>query len=281
MNDDSYVYLLPYTCHEGEIRVKKIIEMKDIYWSRQGKEILHDLSWQVKKGEHWAVLGLNGAGKTTLLNMINGYIWPSKGEVSVLGNVFGQIDIHQLRKSIGWVSSSLAEKINGRHLAEDIVVSGKFASVGLVFAEPEEADFCRARELMEMLQVNYTYGQPYEKCSQGEKQKILIARGLMANPALLILDEPTTGLDFVAKEDLLHTIEKVATSESAPTIIFVTHHIEEVLPVFSHMLLLEDGTVFAQGTRGEILTSEYMSRLYNRNIQVDWYNERAWMALKD
>src|SRR5690625_6061435 len=97
MNDDSYVYLLPYTCHEGEIRVKKIIEMKDIYWSRQGKEILHDLSWQVKKGEHWAVLGLNGAGKTTLLNMINGYIWPSKGEVSVLGNVFGQIDIHQLR----------------------------------------------------------------------------------------------------------------------------------------------------------------------------------------
>lgn len=263
------------------IIMNKVIEMKDVSWKRQGKVILQDLSWEVQPGEHWAVLGLNGAGKTTLLNMVNGYIWPTTGEVTVLGNEFGKTDIHQLRRSIGWVSSSLGERINGRHMTEDIVVSGKFASVGLVFAEPEEADFEQARELMELLSVDHTYGQAYEKCSQGEKQKILIARGLMANPDLLILDEPTTGLDFIAREDLLKTIEQISKAKVAPTIIFVTHHIEEVLPIFSHMLLLENGTVFAKGTREEVLTSHDMSRLYNRNIQVDWHNSRAWMTLKE
>lgn len=261
--------------------MEKIIEMNNVSWRRQGKTILQDLSWEVQRGEHWAVLGLNGAGKTTLLNMVNGYIWPTTGEVTVLGNEFGKTDIRQLRQSIGWVSSSLGERINGRHTAEDIVVSGKFASVGLVFADPEDEDFERARELMELLAVDYTYGQAYEKCSQGEKQKILIARGMMANPDLLILDEPTTGLDFIAREDLLQTIEQIAKAEAAPTIIFVTHHIEEVLPIFSHMLLLEKGTVFAQGKREDVLTSDDMSRLYNRNIQVDWQNERAWMTLKE
>lgn len=261
--------------------MNEVIDMKNVSWRRQGTEILHDINWRVKQREHWAVLGLNGAGKTTLLNMVNGYIWPTTGEVSILGETFGKTDIQRLRQSIGWVSSSLGERINGRHLAEDIVVSGKFASVGLIFAEPEEEDFERARELMELLRVDYTYGQHYEKCSQGEKQKLLIARGLMANPALLILDEPTNGLDFIAREELLHTIEKIGKDEAAPTIIFVTHHIEEILPIFSHTLLLENGTVFAQGDRDQVLTSTYMSKLYKRNIQVDWLNSRAWMTLID
>lgn len=258
-----------------------VINMANVSWRRQGKEILHDVNWRVQQGEHWAVLGLNGAGKTTLLNMVNGYIWPTTGTVSILGNTFGDTDIHHLRKSIGWVSSSLGEKINGRHLAEDIVVSGKYASVGLVFAEPEDTDFECARTLMELLRVDYTYGRHYEKCSQGEKQKILIARGLMANPALLILDEPTNGLDFIAREELLHTIEEIGKAETAPTIIFVSHHIEEILPIFSHTLLLEKGTVYAQGTREDVLTSEHMSQLYQRDIRVDWRSQRAWMTLQD
>src|SRR5690625_572551 len=239
------------------------------------------MNWQVNAGEHWAVIGLNGAGKTTLLNMVNGYIWPTTGSVSVLGNEFGKTDIHEMRKSIGWVSSSLGERVNGRHLVEDIVVSGKFAAVGLVFAEPINEDFDKARELMKFLRAEYLYGQPYEKCSHGEKQKILIARGLMADPNLLILDEPTNGLDFIAREELLQTIEQIGKGEKAPTIIFVTHHIEEILPIFSHTLLLENGTVFAKGTRQDVLTSDYMSRLYKRNIQVDWRSNRAWMTLQD
>lgn len=263
----------------GEIYVENVIDMKNVSWKREGKEILHSIDWEVKKYEHWAVLGLNGAGKTTLLNMVNGYIWPTTGNVSILGNKFGQTDIHKLRRSIGWVSSSLGERVNGRHRTEDIVVSGKFASVGLVFADPEEADFARAREWMKLLGVEYTYGQNYEKCSQGEKQKILIARGLMANPKLLILDEPTNGLDFIAREELLETIAQVAAQDKAPTIIFVSHHIEEVLPIFTHTLLLKDGTVFAKGPREQVLTSENMSKLYGKNINVDWRQDRAWLTL--
>lgn len=259
--------------------MEHVIEMKNVSWRRQGKEILHNIEWEVKNGEHWTVLGLNGAGKTTLLNMVNGYIWPTTGEVSVLGNQFGKTDILKLRRSIGWVSSSLGAKVNERHLAEDLVVSGKFAAVGLMFADPKDEDFEEAREWMRRLGVEHTYGQAYEKCSHGEKQKILIARGLIANPKLLILDEPTSGLDFIAREELLGTIQQLATSEDAPTIIFVTHHIEEVLPVFSHTLLLEDGTVFAKGERKEVLTSENMSKLYGKEIDVDWRQDRAWLSL--
>ena len=259
--------------------MEKVIQMKDVSWSRDGKEILHNINWEVNKNEHWAVLGLNGAGKTSLLNMVNGYIWPSTGEVSVLGRKFGKTDMYQLRKLIGWVSSAMGQRVSGRHPVEDIIVSGKFAAVGLVFADPTEEDFERARDLMKMLGVEHIYGQPYEKCSNGEKQKVLIARGMMANPELLILDEPTSGLDFVARERLLATIERLMTQEDAPTIIFVSHHIEEVLPVFTHALLLKDGTVFAQGKREEVLTSENMSQLYGENIRVEWQRDRAWLSL--
>src|SRR5699024_198035 len=126
------------------IKVEQVIEIRDVSWRRSGKEILHDINWQVKKGEHWAVLGLNGAGKTTLLNMVNGYIWPTTGGVTVLGNEFGKTDIHKMRQMIGWVSSSLGERVNGFHQVEDIVVSGKFAAVGVTFAEPSDADFAKA-----------------------------------------------------------------------------------------------------------------------------------------
>lgn len=273
MNKTLHYYL------RGGICMEKVIEMKNVSWKRDGKEIIRNINWEVKKAEHWAVLGLNGAGKTTLLNMVNGYIWPSTGEVSVLGEKFGKTDMYRLRKSIGWVSSTLARRVSGRHPTEDIVVSGKFAAVGLVFADPTEEDFERARELMKLLGVEHTYGQPYETCSNGEKQKILIARGMMPNPKLLILDEPTSGLDFVAREELLATIEDLIRREDAPTIIFVSHHIEEVLPVFTHTLLLKDGTVFAQGKREEVLTSENMSQMYGKNIKVDWQRERAWLSL--
>lgn len=256
-----------------------VIQINDVSWRRVGKEIIHDMNWHVKRGEHWAVLGLNGAGKTTLLNMVNGYIWPTTGTVSVLGQKFGQTDIHELRKSIGWVSSSLGERVNGRHHAEEIVISGKYAATSTVLQDPTEADKAQAKELLTFLHVDYLYGREYEKCSQGEKQKVLIARGLMADPELLILDEPTNGLDFISRENLLNAIAKLAESPKAPTIIFVTHHIEEVLPVFSHTLLLKNGTVFTSGERETVLTSETLSEMYDRPITVEWKNNRTWMSL--
>src|SRR5699024_5810739 len=159
------------------------------------------------------------------------------GEVEVLGRPFGRTDIHELRKSIGWVSSALGERINGRHPAEETVISGKFAAMGLVFEEASPEDLRLAEQWMEQLGVEHAVGQAYEKCYQGELQKILCAKSLMANPSFLILDEPTNGLDFIAREELLSVIEYLSKQENAPTIIFVTHHIEEILPIFSHTIL--------------------------------------------
>src|SRR5699024_8166604 len=145
--------------------MSQIIHMQDVSWKREGMEILQGINWQVNSGEHWAVLGLNGAGKTSMLHMVNGYIWPTTGSVEVLGHTFGKTDIQTLRKSIGWVSSALGQRINGRHPAEEIVVSGKFASVGIVFQEPTVEDKEQAQKWMEQLSVAHTIGKAYEKCS--------------------------------------------------------------------------------------------------------------------
>src|SRR5699024_5104809 len=146
-----------------------------ISWKRQGENVLSHIDWKVSKGEHWVVLGLNGSGKTTLLNMINGYIWPTTGQITVLDQLFGQTDIRELRKSIGWVSSSMQERINGPDISEKVIVSGKYASIGL-YEIPSQTDYERAYHLMEQLGCSHLIVRFYQTCSQGEKQKLLIAR---------------------------------------------------------------------------------------------------------
>lgn len=251
--------------------------MQNISWKRQGKTILSNIDWTVSEGEHWAVLGLNGSGKTTILNMINGYIWPTTGQITVMEQRFGRTDIRELRKSIGWVSSSLQERMKGTELSENMVVSGKYASIGL-YEIASESDFQKAYQLMEQLRCSHLIGRTYQTCSQGEKQKLLIARGLMGAPQLLILDEPTNGLDFISREELMDSIHYLANQVDAPTILFVTHHIEEILPEFTHTLLLKQGGVFAQGNRDEMLSQECLSSFFDIPVQVDWKENRAWMT---
>ncbi|MFC3041326.1 ABC transporter ATP-binding protein [Virgibacillus xinjiangensis] len=256
------------------------VALSNVSWKREGKMILSEIDWEVKSGEHWAVLGLNGSGKTTLLNMINGYIWPTNGTVQVLGNLFGKTDIRELRKSIGWVSSSLQERIRGTELGVNVVLSGKYASIGL-YEHPGDEEYHKAYQLMEQLDCAELAENPYQSCSQGEKQKLLIARGLMGDPKLLILDEPTTGLDFLAREDLLESVSRMASEKGAPTIIFVTHHTEEILPVFSHTLLLRGGKVFDQGQTERVLTSGNLSAFLHEEVEVEWQRNRPWMLLKE
>lgn len=259
--------------------MSNILSMKDVSWRRNGRTILQEINWDVEEGQHWAILGLNGSGKTTILNMLNGYIWPTVGTIRVLGKIFGKTDIRELRKSIGWVSSSLEMRIRSMQSTQDVIISGKFASIGL-YEEPDSADYEKAFVLMEDLGCAHLRDRTYETCSQGEKQKVLIARALMASPKLLILDEPTNGLDFIAREDLLNTVNQLAVKDGGPTILFVTHHIEEVLPVFSHTLLLKQGTVYAQGERENVLSSARLTEFFKKNVQVNWYHDRAWMALQ-
>lgn len=259
--------------------MSNIISMKDISWRRNGKNILQDINWSVTKRQHWAVLGLNGSGKSTMLKMLNGYIWPTTGTIRVLGQQFGRTDIRELRKSIGWVSSSLEMRIRSMQRTQDVIVSGKYASIGL-YEEPHLEHYEKAYRLMENLGCAHLCERTYEACSQGEKQKVLIARALMASPKLLILDEPTNGLDFIAREDLLSTVEQLAVQVGGPTILFVTHHIEEVLPVFSHTLLLRQGTVYAQGERENVLNGARLTAFFKKKVQLSWYQDRAWMALQ-
>lgn len=245
-----------------------VLHVENVDWARNQTLILKNVNWQVNKGEHWAILGLNGSGKTTLLNMVMGYLWPTRGKITVLGNQYGKVDIQQVRQSIGWVSSSFHERINPNECAQDVIVSGKYASIGL-YEQPTINDLAEAKYWLEQFQLTYLLDRTYQSCSQGEKQKLLIARALIAHPQLLILDEATTGLDFVSREQLLDTIELIAHLKEAPTIIFVTHHIEEVIPLFKKTLLMRDGTIFKSGNTEDLLTSRTLSDFFGINVQVD------------
>ncbi len=255
-----------------------IIELKNVSITRNSKYLLKDIDWTINQGEHWAILGLNGAGKTTLLNMLNGYIFPSKGELKVLGKTIGQYDMRKLRKSIGWVSSSIQEKFHDYSTAKDIVMSGKFATVDL-YDDITENDREYANHCLERLNIKELGDREYRTFSQGEKQRVLIARGLMAEPELLILDEPCTGLDIIAREKLLDIIRNLSEDESAPTLIYVTHHTEEILPNFSHTLLLRRGEIHSAGITDEILNKENLSDFFETPIVCEKSGERVLLHL--
>lgn len=255
-----------------------ILQIKDVSWRREQTYILKNINWSINRGEHWSLLGLNGSGKTTLLNIINGYIWPTEGEVEVLGKKFGSFDLRELRKSIGWVSSSLQEKLYRNETAEEIVISGKYATIGL-YDQPQEQDYERARQQLQLLGCEKLLKRTYSTLSQGEKQKVLIGRALMSDPKLLILDEPCAGLDVFSREHLLKTIGNLATEPSAPTLVYVTHHIEEIMPVFNKALLLRRGEIHSVGDAKEMLTNENLSDFFENPVEVDWRNQRAWLKI--
>jgi iron complex transport system ATP-binding protein len=263
-----------------ENREHIVIRMKGVSWMVGAARILGDIDWTVHQGEHWAVIGLNGSGKTSLLNMVNGYVWPSEGEVSVLGRRFGRCDVRDLRRKIGWASSSLQEKLYVSETAEEIVLSGRFATIGL-YDNPRKKDRESARALLELFQCGVAASQPYWSLSQGEKQKVLIARALMQNPPLLILDEPCAGLDIISREQILSLIQDIGSQKSGPSILYVSHHIEEILPVFTHVLLMRRGEVHSQGKTNEVLTKNNLTDFFERNVDVRWRKGRAWLSIND
>src|SRR3989338_3052961 len=231
--------------------MNSIIELWDISLYRGKTQILKDISWKINRGEHWALIGPNGAGKTSLLKIISGIIWPSSGKVRVLGKEFGKTDLRELKKKIGWVSSFLTEKIPQNEDIIKIVISGKFASFG-VYEKITEKDRKKAKGLLKLMDCDYIIGRNFDIISQGEKQKILIARALMAEPLILLLDEPCIGLDMKARENLLSSISRLC-KETETTIIYVTHHIEEIVSEIEHAILMKRGEVFLQGKKNIII----------------------------
>ena len=257
-----------------------ILDVRDVGYKINHRLILDRISWQIRKGEHWAVLGPNGAGKTTLLKIACGYIWSNAGG-SVYRNGQALVDLRELRKSIGWVTISLAAQIPPGENVTRTVVSGKFAQLGLcdyTGQEPQEADFTQAREYLSEMGCAHVANQKFGTLSQGEKQRVLIARARMARPLLLILDEPCAGLDPGGREILLQSIQNLAQTQRQMGLILVTQHIEEIMPVFDRVLALADGKIVEQGPKEQVLSAQLIERLYGVSARVLHSAERYWMV---
>ncbi|ALC81290.1 MULTISPECIES: ABC transporter ATP-binding protein [Bacillus] len=257
-----------------------VLDLEKVSLKREGAWILKDIDWKIRKGEHWVLYGLNGAGKTAILKMMNAYYFPTSGNMTVVGKEFGKTPLGEhLRTKIGFVSSSIQRMFYPADSAYQIILSGAFASIGL-YETPTDQMRKKAISLLEKLGCMNYADRSYETLSQGERQRVLIGRALMADPELLILDEPTTGLDFIARESLLKTISDIAEQPNAPTLIYVTHHVEEILPVFNKTLLLRRGEVFASGDTKDMITSSQLTQFFELPVDIIWQNSRPLLSKK-
>jgi iron complex transport system ATP-binding protein len=234
---------------------------------RDGVEILREVRWTISKGEHWALLGPNGSGKTSLLRILAAYEWPTQGEVEVLGEKFGRFDLRELRKRIGLVCSAIAPRFPDWDDARSIVLSGIDAAIGRSrkFSQDEER---RALAALEAVAAGHIARRPFGALSQGERQRVLIARAFLPAPPLLVLDEPCEGLDPLARERLLEDLGRFSARPDAPTMVLVTHHLEEIPRFVSHALLLASGSVVATGRVEEVLTGAHLSRAFGVPCEV-------------
>lgn len=253
-----------------------IADLEGITFIRQGKTILDGIDWTILRGEHWALLGANGAGKTTLLKILTGYEWPTRGAVTAFGNRYGQCVIQEVRKRIGWVSSSLAFHVPPRDTAAEVVLSGFDASLGL-YREYSGEQIAAAAHAIDAVGLAPHADQNYGTLSQGERQRVMIARALVGKPGLLILDEPCAGLDPRAREDLLDDLADLSGRSDAPTIILVTHHVEEVAPFITHAAIMGPANIIASGAKENVMTSEHFTTAFDRPAEIDVNDGRYYL----
>ena len=244
-----------------------ILSVSNLTVRRGDTHILDGLSWTVQRGEHWVILGANGSGKTSLLSALTGYLSPTNGAISVLGQTFGESDWRELRTHVGIVSSSVRQMMPDHEPALTTVISGKYAMIDY-WGRIKSADRAAAARILRDVEATYLAGRRWEVLSQGERQRILIGRALMAKPRLLILDEPCAGLDPVAREHFLAFLQRLGSRRGAPALVFVTHHVEEIVPVFTHALLLRQGRVLASGTKRAVLNSAHLSKTFDAPLRL-------------
>ncbi|GIQ68245.1 ATP-binding cassette domain-containing protein [Xylanibacillus composti] len=255
-----------------------MIAFDQVTWKRENRTILQNVTFTMNRGEHWVILGRNGSGKTTMLEMINGYLFPTSGTVQVLGETYGQCDVREVRKRIGYISQSLMDKLALRDPVWEVVASGVHAYLRLYQAVAEETEH-RARSLLSELRIGHLADQALGTLSQGERKKVMLARAMMANPELLILDEPCSGLDLYERERFLADLQLM--SDRGAQFLYVTHHIEEIMPLFTHVLLLGSGRIEAAGTKHEVVTSDLIERAYDVHADLEWFNDRPWAKVRD
>jgi len=245
-----------------------ILELSDISVRRGDRIILGPLNWQVLEGERWVILGPNGAGKTTLLQICSSLIHPTTGEINILGEKLGKVDVFELRTRIGLTSSALVEQFPSDELVIDVVLTAAYAMLGRWQEKYDLWDESRAMALLTALGVRELGERLFGSLSEGEKKRVQIARALMADPELLLLDEPASSLDLGGREDLLRRIESLSKDPLAPATVIVTHHIEEIPVGTTHALLLREGAVVAQGEVASVITDQNLTQAYGLAITV-------------
>ncbi len=231
--------------------------------------LLDEVSWEVEEGQRWVVLGPNGAGKTTLLQLACGRMHPTRGVVGILGEVLGAVDVFELRPRVGLASAALAERIPGGEKVHNVVVTASYGIVGRWRESYGSLDHARAADLLGALGVGHLADRRYGTLSEGERKRVQIARALMTDPELMLLDEPAAGLDLGGREDLVRRLGELAADLSAPAMVVVTHHVEEIPPHFTDVLLLRGGSIVAQGPLEITLTAENLSATFDLPLELE------------
>lgn len=258
---------------------EEVVGLKGIELRREERLVLKDVDLSIRRGQHWVLLGPNGSGKSSLLGVLQGLLWPIEGEIRVLGNRFGESDLSELRRLIGWVGNEIEPEFPNWQTVEQIVWSGSVGTVGLRFDQPSEADRARAKELMRAAGIARLAGRRFQFLSQGQRRMATIVRALMVKPGILILDEPAAGLDPVAREGFLDRLAALMKSPAGPVILYVTHHVEEIIPAFTHVLMLKQGRAMGMGTLAETLTAKNLGKVFGRAVKLDSREGRYTLRL--
>ncbi len=255
-----------------------VLDLQGVTVRRGTTTILDGLDWQVAEGERWIVLGPNGAGKTTLMQIASARMHPTAGSAELLGEKLGRVDVFELRPRIGIASAALAEQIPAGELVRDVVVTAAYGVTGRWREQYEDFDTDRAEQLLAVFGVADLAERTFGTLSEGERKRVQIARALMTDPELLILDEPGAGLDLGGREELVRALSELAADPHSPVLLLVTHHVEEIPPGFTHLLLLAPGgRIQAAGPLEEVLTSENLTAAFGVDLVVAHGGGR-WLA---
>ncbi|MEX5294723.1 ABC transporter ATP-binding protein [Kocuria sp. CPCC 205268] len=245
-----------------------VVEMVDVSVVRGQKTLLESVDWVVNEGERWIVLGPNGAGKTTLLSIAAARLHPTRGMVDILDEILGAVDVFELRPRIGLSSTVLAAQIPEAETVRNCVVTAAYGVTGRWVESYDDADEAQAGELMAAWGIDHLAERRFGSLSEGERKRVLVARALMTDPELLLLDEPAAGLDVGGREDLVARLDELARDEAAPAVVMVTHHLEEVPDAFTHALLLREGRVVAAGPVRQVMTQRNLSETFGLPLKL-------------
>ena len=255
-----------------------VVDLSNVGVRRGNKWLLDGVTWDVEEGDRWVVVGPNGAGKTTLMNMLSCQMHPTTGVAGILDEVLGTVDVFELRPRIGVTSAAVADRIPKSERVRDVVVSASYAVMGRWNEEYDSMDHGRADELMAQMHILELADRTFGTLSEGERKRVLVARALMTDPELLLLDEPAAGLDIAGREELVASLSDLCRDDYAPATVLVTHHMEEIPDGITHALLLKEGKVVAMGPAHQVLTDDLLSQTFDVPLQVSRTEDGRWWA---